>query len=44
MGMEEDEIRSLPDCRFIHLDCRTGTKKTLDLYDEKDQKHKKQNP
>lgn len=35
IGMDPDQIRALPDCRFVFWEARTGNRKTLDLWDGK---------
>jgi NADH/NAD ratio-sensing transcriptional regulator Rex len=34
LGMEIEEIKALPDCRFLHKSCRTGDQKKLDLWEK----------
>jgi hypothetical protein len=35
LGIDPQEVRALPDCRFISFDARTGEKKELELWDGK---------
>lgn len=35
LGLDDQRIKSLPDCRFIHLDMRTGQQNELGLWDKK---------